>query len=138
MKRVLFGNPHTDWWELSLDGISRREQVIALTGELHVGFFSALTPMSLPPSVLQAFASQLELLDKTLSGRAVLQNSNDQSEVHWVLEALPHGHVESSGHYHINRNNLAFSFRTDQTQLTPLLRWIRGLLASYDKDDSRR
>jgi hypothetical protein len=135
MKTVVFGNPNTDWWKLTRDGVSRREQIVAITGELRAGFFSAVTPMCIPPTTLQTFAAELESLDKTLSGSATLQNANQQSEVSWVWSALPLGHIESSGRYTINGNNLTFSFRTDQTQLAPLLRWVRGLLTTYDNSN---
>lgn len=135
MKSVVIGNPHSDWWKLSRDGVSRKEEIIAIRGELHAGFFSAVTPMCIPPATLQTFASELESLDRSLSGRATLQNANCQTEVSWVLSALPLGHIESSGCYTINGNSLTFSFRTDQTQLAPLLRWVKELLVAYDNSD---
>jgi hypothetical protein len=132
MKNVVFGNPHTDWWKLSRDAVSHSEEIVAINGELHAGFFSAMTPMCISPTILQTFASELESLDRTLSGSATLESANCQSEVSWVLSVLPLGHIESTGRYTINGNSLAFSFRTDQTQLAPLLRWVRELLTAYN------
>ena len=55
MDSVIFGNPNTDWWKLSFDDVSRREQIIAVDGELQVGFFTASTLMCIPPAVLEQF-----------------------------------------------------------------------------------
>jgi len=133
MKNILFGNPNTDSWMLALDGISRGEQVISVKGELRTGFFSAVTPMCIPPHVMQSFASELEALEEKLAGSATLQNANYQSAVNWTLKALPHGHIESTGQFTINGNTLSFAFRTDQTQLAPLCKWVRSLLSEYNK-----
>ncbi len=130
-----FGNANIDHWQFSLRGVHPREQVVELTGELSVGGFSAVTPMCLPPEVLESFASELQLLNKTLSGSATLRNSNPQSEISWSLVALPHGHIESVGRYTMNGNTLDFRFRTDQTQLRPLLRGIEKLLKIYNDNN---
>ena len=124
MRSILFGNPHTDSWKLTLDDISAREGIVALVGELSTGFFAATTPMCILPSSLAKFASEIQELDRTLAGVAVLENRNDQSEVSWRLAALPLGHIESSGRFTINGNSLDFRFQTDQTQL---VRWHAGL-----------
>jgi len=131
MKSNLFGNPQTEWWKLKLVDVHPREQVVELTGELHAGFFSAVTPMCLPPTALESFASELRTVDRTLHGSATLRNSNEQSDVIWNLTDLPRGHIESSGRYAINGNGLDFRFRSDQTQLGPLARWIETLLGKY-------
>src|SRR6266852_4853523 len=117
MNSVLFGNPNTDSWELSLDDVSVRENVIALAGELRTGFFTATTAMCIPPSILLRFASEVRELDRTLAGEANLENRNVQSEIRWKLTALPLGHIESKGRFTINGNCLDFRFKTDQTQL---------------------
>jgi hypothetical protein len=135
MKSVVLGNPHADHWKLSLDGVSRREQVVAIAGELHAGFFVADTPMCLPPEALQVFTSELEALYKSLSGSATLRNANCQSEVDCVLNAEATGHINISGIFAINRNSLSFSFRTDQTYLPPVMRWLRSVLNAYNRDE---
>jgi len=135
MKSMVLGNPHADHWKLSLDGVSRKEQIIAVAGELHAGFFVADTPMCLPPDVLQTFVSELEALYKSLSGTATLRNSNCQSEVDCVLNADATGHIDISGTFTINRNSLSFSFRTNQTYLPPVIEWLNSVLKAYSRDD---
>jgi hypothetical protein len=132
MDSVIFGNPNTDWWKLSFDDVSRREQIIAVDGELQVGFFTASTLMCIPPAVLEQFASVVELLYNTLTGSATLRNANRQSEVSWTLTANALGHIRCGGFYSINRNTLNFSFLTDQTELPGLLAWLRRSLATYN------
>jgi hypothetical protein len=133
MKTVLFGNPHTDSWTLSFDGVSQRESVVAIKGELKTGFFVADTPMCVAPQVLEKFAVELRELDRTLRGTAQLESKSQQSEVLWRLTANHLGHIVSAGRYEINKNALDFHFVTDQTQLAPLLKWVEGLLARYEK-----
>jgi hypothetical protein len=133
MKSVLFGNPHTDWWKLSLDDVSVREQVIALDGELSAGFFRAATPMCVAPSILARFAADVRELDKTLTGSATLESSNQQSAVRLVLAVDHIGHVHVTGRYEINGNALDFTFRSDQTQLAPLVSWLEHVVRAYDK-----
>jgi hypothetical protein len=133
MKSVLFGNPHTDWWKLSLDDISVREQVIALNGELSAGFFCARTPMCIEPSTLARFAAEVRELDRTLTGSATLQSSNQQSAVRLALAVDHVGHVHVTGRYEINGNFLDFSFSSDQTQLAPLVTWLDVVLRAYER-----
>ncbi|MDB6114339.1 MAG: hypothetical protein JWQ62_1284 [Lacunisphaera sp.] len=133
MKTVLFGNPQTDSWTLSFDGVSAREDLVAIQGELETGFFVADTPMCVAPQVLEKFAAELRELDRTLRGTAQLESKNQQSEILWRLTANHLGHIISSGRYAINRNALEFQFVTDQTQLAPLLKWVEGLLERYEK-----
>ncbi len=136
MKSIIFGNTNTDSWKMALIDVSRREQVICVKGELHSGFFDASTPMCISPDVLQAFISELEVLDRSLAGTAALHSSSCQSTVNWTLRALPLGHIESSGQFTINDNTLTFKFETDQTQVAKLLKWTRTLLTCYsDSED---
>jgi len=134
-RSILFGNPNADRWKLKCEGASHRECIVEISGELDAGFFHVLTPMCIDPINLQAFATELESLDRTLSGYATLQSANNQSKISWTLKVLSLGHIESSGCYAINGNELTFSFRTDQTQLAPLLRWVHAALAIYEKAD---
>jgi hypothetical protein len=131
MKKLFFGNLATDWWSLSLDDVSVEEEVIAIIGELRTGFFIAKTPMCVSPQTLEKFAAELQELDRTLRGVARLESKNNQSEVTWVLSVNHLGHVKSSGRFVINDNAVDFHFETDQTQLGPLLKWIRSLLKRY-------
>jgi hypothetical protein len=132
MKSVVFGNPSVGCWRLSFDGASRSEQVICVKGQLETSFFCAMTPICLRPEELQSFASELEALNSTLAGVATLR-ADGSSTLNWTLRALPHGHIESAGQFSINRNTLDFTFQTDQTQLAPLLKWVRSLLNKYEK-----
>jgi hypothetical protein len=133
MKAIVFGNPHTDWWKLSLEDISTREQVVALNGELHVGFFVAATPMCVAPTVLSRFASDVRELDRTLAGSATLESSSQQSTVSLRLAVDHLGHVHATGRYEINGNGLAFTFGSDQTRLAPLAAWLEGLVQAYER-----
>jgi hypothetical protein len=132
VKRLLFGNPNTSYWQLAVEGASRREQIVMISGELHADFFVAQTPMSISPSKLEEFAAALEKLDSTLEGSAHLASANEQSEVDWLLAVLPLGHIVSTGRFKINENELLFNFRTDQTQLKPLRDWVRSALFVYE------
>jgi hypothetical protein len=116
---------------LSVEGASRREQIVEISGELHAGFFVAQTPMCIDPIQLQEFSAQLEQLDRFLQGSASLKSANDQSEVDWTLTVLPLGHIESTGRFKINENELRFEFRSDQTQLGPLREWLKSALFVY-------
>src|ERR1043165_8985938 len=120
MKSLLFGNPNTDWWKLSLDDISVGERVIALTGELSVGFFCASTPMCIAPDILSRFAAEVQELDRTLKGIATLESGNVPSTIRLKIAVNHVGHLQISGRYEINDNGLDFAFRSDQTQLTSL------------------
>jgi hypothetical protein len=131
MKRLTFGNPRTSHWQLVIEGASRHEQVVVISGELHAELFIAKTPLCINPLQLEAFASGVEALDNTLNGTATLLSVNEQSEVEWTLTALSLGHIESSGRFKINENELLFRFRTDQTQLKPLREWLRSALFVY-------
>ena len=91
MKHLLFGSPNASYWKLSVEGASRREQVVVISGELRAEFFIAQTPMCIDPSKLEEFATGLEVLDSTLQGSARLESANDQSEIDWVLTVLPLG-----------------------------------------------
>jgi hypothetical protein len=133
MKSLLFGNPNTDWWKLSLDDISVVEQVIALTGELSVGFFCASTPMCIPRDVLSRFAAEVHELDRTLKGIATLENGNVPSTIRLKIAVNHVGHLHVSGRYEINDNGLDFQFRSDQTQLTSLGQWLGYVLEAYRK-----
>jgi len=133
MKSVLFGNPHVDYWKLTLDDVSVREQVIALKGELHAGFFYAATPMCVAPAVLARFADELREVDKTLTGSATLDSKSKQSTVRFTVSVNDVGHVQIVGRYEINGCGLDFTFKTDQTQLGPLVRWLDSLIREYDK-----
>jgi hypothetical protein len=135
MKRIVFGNPHTSHWRLVVEGASKREHVVVVSGELHSEFFIAQTPMCIDPTELEAFQTQLEQLDSSLKGSATLRNANLQSEIEWSLTALPLGHIDSTGYFRINDNELRFKFRTDQTQLRPLLEWVKSALFSYESSD---
>src|SRR5262245_11856465 len=135
MKQIVFGNPHTNYWKLEVEGASKREHVVAVSGELHAEFFIAQTPMCINPTELEAFKTQLEQLDCTLKGSAALRNANLQGEIEWLLTALPLGHIDSTGHFRINDNELRFKFRTDQTQLRPLLEWVKSALFMYENYD---
>jgi hypothetical protein len=132
MKRILFGNPDTSYWKLAIDGASRRERIVVVDGELHAGFFVAATPMCIEPDALQRFAAAIAILDETLNGEAHLSSANEQSKVEWNLKALPLGHIESSGRFQINGNELRFTFHTDQTQLKPLRGWISSALFVFE------
>jgi hypothetical protein len=131
VKRLLFGNPHTSHWMLVVERASKREQIVEISGELHAGFFIAQTPMCINPTRLQEFAAQLEQLDTILQGSASLTSANDQSEIDWTLTVLPLGHIDSTGRFKINENELRFKFRTDQTQLGPLREWVKSALFVY-------
>ncbi len=133
MKAIVFGNPHTDWWKLSLRGISPKEQVLALDGELHAGFFVAATPMCVAPAALSRFASEIRELDRTLAGFATLESSNQQSTVSFTLGVDHLGHVNATGRYEINGNALTFTFGSDQTQLAPLAAWLEALVQAYER-----
>ena len=133
MKSVLVGNANADSWRLALDDVSAGEQIVALKGELRAGFFHAVTPMCIAPAVLSRFAADLRELDKTLKGSATLDSSNQQSAVRFTLAVDHAGHIKAAGRYEINGNVLDFSFRTDQTQLAPLVRWLDSVLAEYEK-----
>ena len=135
MKSVVFGSPETDSWKLTRQATCRREKVVEISGQLQVGFFSAVTPACIPPASLRAFAAELESVDRTLTGSATLESSNQQSQLSWTLKALPLGHIESTGRYAINGDQLLFSFRTDQTQLAPLLKWLRSAVAAYEQSN---
>jgi len=130
MHSVLFGNPNTDSWRLSLIDAAPDEG-IEFDGELRTGFFIALTPLSIPSSAIEAFVNELDSLYKSLSGKAALVVSNETSKVSWSLVADVGGHIESSGSYSINGNSLSFRFDTDQTQLSGLLQLMRDALAIY-------
>lgn len=132
MKSFRFGNPHTDSWKLSLDDISVEEDVIALGGELRVGFFRAETPMCIAPSVIAQFAAQVRELDRTLTGSATLESRNSQSAVQFTLVVDGLGHLCVTGTYEINGNTLKFSFGSDQTQLAPLARWLESAVTEYE------
>ena len=80
------------------------------------------------------FATEVERLNSTLTGVASVF-ADGASTLRWTLIALPHGHIESSGQYSINKNTLDFTFQTDQTQLMPLLKWVRWLLKKFDQCD---
>jgi hypothetical protein len=136
MKRLLFGNPHTNYWTLSIEGASKREEIVEVSGELHAEFFVAQTPMCINPAQLEAFAAELEQLDRTLQGSASLANANDQSEVNWLLTVDPLGHIRSTGRFKINQNELRFHFQTDQTQLQPLKSWVKSALFVYANRDA--
>lgn len=131
MKHLLFGNPHTSHWKLRVVGASRRERIVEMSGELHAEFFAAQTPMCIDPTELEKFGTELERLDRTLHGSARLSSAGSQSEVDWLLTALPLGHIASTGRFKINENELIFKFRTDQTQLGPLRDWVRSALLAY-------
>jgi hypothetical protein len=133
MKSVLFGNPNADSWKLSLDDVSVKEQVIALKGELRTGFFHAVTPMCIPPAVLSRFAADLRELDRTLTGSVTLESKSRQSTVRLTLTVDHVGHIQAAGRYEINGNSLDFSFRTDQTQLGPLVEWLGAVIHEYEK-----
>jgi len=135
MKRVFFGNPHTGHWSLAIEDASKREEIVVISGELQVEFFVAQTPMCVNPAQLELFAAELEELDRTLRGSARFANSNEQSEVEWLLTVLPLGHIQSTGRFMINRNELRFNFQTDQTQLKPLKAWVRSALFVYANCD---
>jgi hypothetical protein len=135
MTSVTFGNANLDHWKLSLRGIHPREQVLELTGELRSGFFSATTPMCIAPTVLETFGSELRSLNETLLGNASLQSSNQQSEISCTLVGVGRGHIECVGTFTCNGNRLDFRFRTDQTQLGPLRRWIQKVLTKYHEQD---
>jgi hypothetical protein len=136
VKRLLFGNPNSSYWALSIDGASRREQIVVISGELHAEFFVAQTPLCISPVRLEEFAAELENLDRTLQGSARLQSVNIQSEIEWLLTATALGHIESTGRFKINGNELLFSFRTDQTQLKPLREWVKSALFAYANRDA--
>jgi hypothetical protein len=131
MKTVLFGNIYTDYWKLSLDDISVKEDVIALNGELNVGFFRAMTPMCISSGILERFAADLQRLNEKLEGSAVLESKNISSEVCLTLTCNHVGHIKASGSYSIKGNTLNFSFQTDQTQLAPLLRMVNSSLSKF-------
>jgi len=131
MKSVLFGNPNADSWKLSLEGVSVEEQVIALNGELRTGFFHAVTPMCVAPAVLSRFAAELRELDRTLNGSVTLESKSRQSAVRLTLTVDHVGHIRAAGRYEINGNSLDFSFRTDQTQLGPLVKWLDTVIHEY-------
>src|SRR5262245_36425921 len=133
MKSLLFGNPNTDWWKLSLDDISVEEQALALTGELSVGFFQASTPMCISPDILSHFTTQVHELDRTLKGTVDLESSNIQSAIRLKITVNHVGHLQISGRYEINGNGLDFNFRSDQTQLTALGQWLDNVLIAYRK-----
>src|SRR5688572_9472229 len=105
MKSVLFGNPHTDWWKLSLASISVEERVVELTGEHSVGFFRAPTPMCISSDILSKFAAELHELDRTLKGTASLE-----SDILKLRIAVNHvGHLHISGRYENEGNGLDFN-----------------------------
>ena len=133
MKSVLFGNPNTDWWKLSLVGVSAEEQIVEINGELQVGFFRASTPMCVEPAVLARFAADVRQLDQTLTGTAALESQNIQSSVKVKLTVNHMGHIILAGYYEINGNALNFSFQSDQTQLAPLTRWLESTVAKYER-----
>jgi hypothetical protein len=132
MKSVLFGNPSTDCWKLSLDDVSAREQIVALKGELRAGFFQASTPLCIPPAVLSRFAADVRQLDETLNGSATLEHRSRASAVRFTLTVDHVGHVHVTGRYEINGNTLDFAFRSDQTQLAPLARWLESVVTQYE------
>ena len=133
MKSVIFGNPNADSWRLALDDLSVKKLVIALKGELRAGFFHAVTPMCIAPAILSRFAADLRELDRTLSGSATLESKNRQSAVRLTLTVNHLGHIQAAGRYEINGNVLDFSFRTDQTQLGPLIQWLDAVIREYEK-----
>jgi hypothetical protein len=135
MKRVVFGSSHTNHWTLVVEGASKREHVVVVSGELRAQFFIAQTPMCINPTELEVFQNQLERLDSTLKGTATLRSANSQSEIEWQLTALPLGHIDSTGYFRINDNELRFKFRSDQTQLRPLLEWVKSALFVYENYD---
>ena len=133
MKSLLFGDLNTDWWKLSVDDLSVEEQVIALKGELSVGFFCASTPLCFSPETLSAFATEVHELDRTLKGTATLDSNNVQSAIRLKIAINHVGHLYISGRYEINGNGLDFNFRSDQTQLTSSARWLDYVLSAYRK-----
>jgi hypothetical protein len=132
MKRLLFGNPHTDYIEFKLDDLSRSESLIALKGNLAAGFFGASLYLLIVPSQLVSFLAGLEQLDRTLKGEAKLTTEGPQNVVEITLSGLKHGHIECRGTAAMNRNSLSFRFETDQTQLTPMHRWLTEVLKKYN------
>lgn len=95
VKRLLFGYPNTtSYWKLAIEGASRREQIVDISGELHAEFFVARTPMCISPIELEEFATGLEKLDSTLQGSVRLASANETSEIDWLLTVLPLGHID--------------------------------------------
>jgi len=58
---------------------------------------------------------------------------NQQSAVCLTLTVNRVGHIEARGRYEINENGLDFTFKTDQTQLGPLRKWLDGILVEYGR-----
>jgi hypothetical protein len=131
MKQLLFGNPHTDSLEFSLDAISAEEACITAEAQLKASWFSALLPLVIRPKHLEEFLSQLADLDRTLKGVAVLKSTGQNGPIEIFMESLPRGHINCRIEADLDGNSLKCHFRSDQTQLRPLHTWWEKVLAKY-------
>jgi len=90
--------------------------------------FAADRPFWVERSVVAQFLEQVRAMDRTLTGRALLQPLHEPDRVE--LELTRTGAVVVSGElgYAPSDNHLKFSFITDQTCLRPLIAELGRLL----------
>jgi hypothetical protein len=133
MRPLLLGNPDTDFIQFGLDDVSRKESVIAVSGDVRAGFFSAQLYLLIRPAELEEFVGQLGQLDQSLAGSAVLRAEGPENVVEIALEGIRRGHVLCRGNAAVNGNTLSFRFQTDQTQLGVALRWFKAVHSRHQE-----
>ena len=86
--------------------------------------FAARLPFYFEPHSLNVFVSELQALNRCLSGTATLKPMWEAPFIR--LDGDGHGHIHVSGELADQDQLLRFVFTTDQTCIEPLIRDLQG------------